>query len=285
LQALESLIPHERPFEHFQAFLESVLEQIRPRGILLMLDEFDKLQEGIDHHITSPQVPENIRYLLHSEPDLAAILTGSRRLKRLREEYWSALFGIGSRIEVGPLPFGDAVRLVTDPVKGRLVFVPGATDYIVKVCACQPFLIQSLCNRLFDQAAERGDRTITVSAVKFAAEDMVRDNEHFATLWEYSGTEVRRLILQLCVELEAAPDIVTSELIQDRLRELGVSQSASGFAEDLVRLRELEVLSEHNDGGGLIYGVAIPLMADWIRKHIDFKLQVDAARREAEELL
>ena len=36
-----------------------------------MIDEFDKLQAGIDDGITSPQVPENIRHLLQHQPGLA----------------------------------------------------------------------------------------------------------------------------------------------------------------------------------------------------------------------
>ena len=60
-----------------------------------MLDQFDKLQEGIDNGITSPQVPENIRYLVQTYPRFSAILTGSRSMKRLREEYSSALYGLG----------------------------------------------------------------------------------------------------------------------------------------------------------------------------------------------
>ena len=73
------------PFEIFEEFLAISLEAAKPNGILLMLDEFDKLQEGIDEGITSPQVPENIRHILQHHRRLAAILTGSRRLKRLRE--------------------------------------------------------------------------------------------------------------------------------------------------------------------------------------------------------
>ena len=88
-----------------------------------MLDEFDKLQEGIDAGITSPQVPENIRHLLQHQPGVCAIITGSRRLKRLREEYWSALFGLGYRVGVSALSIDDARRLVTDPVEGRLAYL------------------------------------------------------------------------------------------------------------------------------------------------------------------
>ena len=86
VKALSTAFSGSRPFEVFELYIQTILEAASPRRLLLMLDEFDKLQEGIDAGITSPQIPENIRYLLHTYPNLSAILTGSRRLKRLREE-------------------------------------------------------------------------------------------------------------------------------------------------------------------------------------------------------
>jgi len=284
-QTLPTLIPEDHPFEHFERFLSGALERIHPRRLLVMLDEFDKLQEGIDSGITSPQVPENIRYLLHNYPDFAAVLTGSRRLKRLRDEYWSALFGLGYRVDVGALSLADARNLVTEPVRGRLVFVPEARDQIVDLCARQPFLIQSLCNRIFDQAAGSGELTITLGAVASAAAEMVRDNEHFMTLWDYARTEVRRLILQLCVELADEPDPVTSEILSERLAELRVIRSSTQLSDDIAALRELDVLEERHVRGGMSYRVTVPLMATWIREHVDFRLQIAAARRESEESL
>ena len=134
-----------------------------------MLDEFDKLQEGIEAGITSPQVPENIRHLLQHQAGLGAIITGSRRLKRLREEYWSALFGLGHRIGISGLPTEEARRLVTRPVEGMLDYLPQACERAVELCACQPFLVQSLCNRVFEQAAAGNGRTVTRDIVEEAA--------------------------------------------------------------------------------------------------------------------
>jgi len=152
-KALNHYFANDRPFEALDVLIAGWLESIRPKRALLMLDEFDKLQEGIDNKLTSPQVPENLRYLFHTYPSLSGILTGSRRLKRLREEYWSALFGLGFRIGLDPLEIEEAQALVTEPVKGQLVYVPGARDQVVTLCACQPFLIQSLCNRIFEYCA------------------------------------------------------------------------------------------------------------------------------------
>ena len=285
VKALSTAFSGPRPFEVFELYLQDVLEAASPRRLLLMLDEFDKLQEGIDAGITSPQVPENIRYLLHTYPSLSAILTGSRRLKRLRDEYWSALFGFGHRVPVSELPLEDARLLVTQPVEGRLTYVPEARDRVVELCSQQPFLIQSLCNRIFEHAARSGERTVTVGVVNTTAQEMVQDNEHFRTLWDYAETERRRFVLALCQQLEGEPDPITLSLLEPKLEECGIALlHGDRLGDDLEFLRELELLELQDTARGSAYMLAVPLMAAWIQRNIDFEDQRQQAVRESEEI-
>ena len=248
VKALATAFSGSQPFEVFELYLQAVLEAARPRRLLLMLDEFDKLQEGIDTGITSPQVPENLRYLLHTYQGLSAILTGSRRLKRLREEYWSALFGFGHRVPVSELPLEDARLLVKQPVERRLTYVPEAMDRVVELCSRQPFLIQSLCNRIFERTALSHERTVTVGAVDAAATEMVQDNEHFRTLWGYAGTERKRFVLSLCQRLKGGPDPITLRLLETKLEEYGIPlPHYSRLGDDLEYLRELELVEPPRD--------------------------------------
>ncbi len=271
------------PFEAFEIYIAAAVEAASPRRVLLMLDEFDKLQEGIDTGITSPQVPENIRHLLQHQPGLSAIITGLRRLKRLREEYWSALFGLGYRIGISALPLDDARRLVTEPVAGRLGYLPQARDRLVELCAGHPFLVQSLCNRVFERAASGGDRTVTADAVEEAATEMVRDNEHFRTLWDYAGTARRRLLLALCDRLAEGPDAVNLDLFGVKLEEHGVPlRRASELDGDVAELRELELLDFDASYRGGTYRLSAPLMARWLRMNEDFRALVVRAKQEAE---
>ena len=271
------------PFESFEIYIAAAVEAASPRRILLMLDEFDKLQEGIDAGITSPQVPENIRHLLQHQPGVSAIVTGSRRLKRLREEYWSALFGLGYRVGISALSLDDARRLVTEPVDGRLGYLPQARDRLADLCARHPFLVQSLCNRVFERAASGGDRTITVDVVEEAATEMVRDNEHFRTLWDYAGTARRRLLLALCDRLAEGPDAVNLDLFSVKLQEHGVPLRRDIELDgDVAELRELELLDFDDSYRGGTYRLSVPLMARWLRMNEDFKALVARARQEAE---
>ena len=281
--ALGRALSDGHPFETLTIYLDAALQAARPRGILLMLDEFDKLQERIDDGTTSPRVPENLRHLLQHQPGLGAVITGSRRLKRLREDYWSALFGIGYRIGVSALPEADARLLVTEPVAGRLRYLPQARDRIVELCACHPFLIQSLCTRVFNEAATTNDRTVTVAVVERAATETVRDNEHFQTLWGYAGSERRRLILALCDRLADEPDAVTIYLLRTELENHGVPvRRDRELADDVAELRELELLDHDRSYRGGSYRLSIPLMAKWLRINMAFDDLVVCAREEAE---
>ena len=282
--ALDRVFASDHPFEVFEEYLSAALAAAKPRRVLLMLDEFDKLQEGIDTGATSPQVPENIRHILQHHEGLSAILTGSRRLKRLREEYWSALFGLGYRLGISALPREDARRLVTEPVAGRLSYLPAARDRLSELCARHPFLIQSLCNRVFEQAAESDERTITVDAVNVAASEMVRDNEHFRTLWDYAETHRRRLLLTLCESLANEPDAINLELLDSKIEGHGVHVARQSYlGDDLDYLRELELVEFDKSYRGGTYRIAVPLLGMWIQTSIDFDDAVARAREEAEE--
>ena len=284
LSALNQAFAGEHAFETFELYLSAAIDAANPRRVLLMLDEFDKLQEGIDAGITSPQVPENIRHLLQHQPGVSAIITGSRRLKRLREEYWSALFGLGYRIGISALSIDDARRLVTEPVDGTLAYLPQARDRLVELCACHPFLVQSLCNRVFEQAAARCASTITVDAVQHAATEMVRDNEHFRTLWDYTGSARRGLILALCDRLQGGPDAVNLDLLEVELRKMRVPlRRVRELADDVTELRELELLDFDDSYRRGTYRLAVPLMAQWLQMNVDFDDLVVRAREEAME--
>jgi type I restriction enzyme M protein len=284
-------ISPESPFTDFREYLELVLTFLEPLGLglVLMLDEFDKLQEGIDNGVTSPQVPENIRFLIQTYSRFSAILTGSRRLKRLREEYWSALYGLGTSIPVTALDTESARKVVTEPVRDQLVFSQEAIERVIELTARHPYLMQCLCNRVFDYAVQTKSRSITVSAVNDAAHTLVRDNEHFASLWDYAalgpdtGRNRRQLILLLCALSFKQATHIGFGTLRERLAQVGVDVEDELLDADLSYLRELELIEFSGEIGDGEYRLAIPLMADWIEQQQDADVVASRARNEAEE--
>jgi type I restriction enzyme M protein len=284
-------ISETSPFADFHEYLQLVLSVLEPLGLglVLMLDEFDKLQEGIDNGVTSPQVPENIRFLIQTYPKFSAILTGSRRLKRLREEYWSALYGLGTNIPVTALDTESARNVVTQPVRDRLTFSNEAVDRVIEVTARQPYLMQCLCNRVFDYAVQTKVRSITLSIVNEAALGLVRDNEHFANLWDFAargpqtGRQRRQMILLICAMSFKQRTHVSFGTLQEQLVQTGVEVDEEALDADLGYLRELELIEFSGEIGDGQYRLAIPLMADWIEQQQDADVVTGRARAEAEE--
>jgi type I restriction enzyme M protein len=290
-EACKNGISVGNPYIDFREYLNTILRVLAKMhlGLLLMLDEFDVLQEGIDHGVTSPQVPENIRYLIQTHRRFSAILTGSRRLKRLREEYWSALFGLGTSFQVTALDSESARRVVVEPVKGKLTYSPEAVDRVLTLSAKQPFLLQSLCNCVFDFAAETKSRVITVDSVNEAASALVKSGGHFSKLWDYAaqGTATGRrrcqyILLVLADAFKRSMDLDFGGL-QEVLLQNGVEISDEAIAADLEYLRELELVSLVAVTGPGRYQLAIPLMADWIDQEQDSEVVRRRAIAEAEE--
>ncbi|MCD0458674.1 N-6 DNA methylase [Roseiconus lacunae] len=285
-RAIRKGISEDTPFQDFREYLELVLEQLAEQnlGILLMLDEFDKLQEGIDLEVTSPHVPENIRYLVQSLPRFSAILTGSRRLKRMREEYWSALFGLGTRFGVTSLSKLHAERLIVDPVKKMFAFAKPAVDRCYELTAGQPYLLQCLCNRIFDSAVTGSLKSITVDHVERAAQALVKDNEHFASLWDYTEFDRRRFLLCLLWQERHSDVPMKLGVIEAKLEEAGVELPEELLIADLEELIELELVDRNGESSSTHYSLSIPMMGQWIDSQQDSDMLRSRARGEAEDI-
>lgn len=280
-RAFKKALDELPPFEAFKEFLEAVIAAIAPRRLLLMLDEFDRIQEGIDSGVTSPQVPQNIRFMLNNYPEVTAILTGSRRMTQMRKEYWSVLFGLGNKIEVTAIDRDEALRLVSEPVAGRLVYPPAVVDRIVDLCACQPFLIQQLCSQVFDRCAKVHQVSVSQELVEEAANELVSGLEHFEAFWDFSGSERARFILcvvhRLCQVADGA--LVTLPMIEDELTRAKVRIKRDELVGDEIKkLIELELIRMEKDGQ---YRLAVPLLALWISRNKDFEDQRERAERES----
>ena len=292
LDASFEIVTTRDPYTALRSYVDRVVDAIAPRHLLLLLDEFDKVQDGIDSGVTSPQVPENIRHLLQTREGVDAILTGSRRLKRLREEYWSALFGFGYRIPVAALDDAAARELVVAPVAGRVRYDSAVVDAIVSESARQPYIIQYICAKVFDVLAEGRRGHVDRAVLDQALVRTVEDYEHLAALWGYAGRrdpeqksgavgERRRYLLCVVDRLSKRQDRLGVELLRSRLDDEGIAVSPKALLTDLNALVELELLDTVDRGSGPEYRIAIPLFARWMGRHKDYPHQLQLALEES----
>lgn len=271
----------DQPFTRFRGLLEIIREAVRPKRLLLILDEFDRVQEGIASGITSDQVPENIRHVFQTYGDIGGIFTGSRTIRRLRQEYWNVLFGLGESHQLRGLEQKSALDLVEKPVAGRLVYSPAASRRIVELCARQPLLIQSICGRLFEVCKEFAERTVTVEMVDKVAEEKAGDNEHFETLWGYIRSHRQHCLAFIVDELAEQHGTLAFNAILDASERHGVRFRGAGELErDLEDLLDLEVLGARGERRRQIYRIEVPLFSMWLKRTKDFEQYRRAAMEE-----
>jgi type I restriction enzyme M protein len=270
------------PYEHFRIILEQCLEVLGSRRLLLVIDEFDRLQEGITSGVTSDQVPENIRHLFQSYNQMAGILTGSRKIRRLREEYWNVLFGIGDPVILRGLEEKAVRDLITKPVEGRLTYTPAAVDAIAHLTAGQPRIIQTLCSRLFD-LCDQGENTrlITEAMVEQVAEEKARDYEHFKVVWSAIQSPVDQFVAITINDMErSGMTRVSFSLLQDELSSKRLSISQKNLDAALDNLRDLEVIGERITDSTKHYFIEIPLLSRWLLQNQDQERLREDAQNE-----
>jgi type I restriction enzyme M protein len=269
------------PYERFRIVLEQCLEALGSRRLLLVIDEFDRLQEGIDSGVTSDQVPENIRHLFQTYNQMAGILTGSRKIRRLREEYWNVLFGIGDPVILRGLE-PEAVRdLIVKPVEGRLTYASAAVAAISHLTAGQPRIIQTLCSRLFDLCEQRNIQIITEAMVAEVAEEKARDYEHFKVVWSAIQSPVDQFVSLTVNRMERDGTLnVSFPLLQDELAAQGVRLNQKQLDASLDNLRDLEVIGERITDSTKLYSIEIPLLSRWLLQNQDHERLREAAQNE-----
>ena len=203
-------------------------------------------------------------------------------MKRLREEYWSVLFGLGTRISVSSLDPESAKKLVVEPVSGLLAYASEAVDQIIHLTAGQPFLLQCLCNRIYDNAAVLKSRAVTLDLVNRAASELIEDNEHFAFLWGYMTFDRRRLLLAILEQEMTGGKKISLGALQEMFAYYGLELNDEMLISDLEFLREIELVDLHGEKDGGHYTLTIPLMGQWISSQHDFSVLRKKALLEME---
>jgi type I restriction enzyme M protein len=279
---LSSAFKGSKPFDTLRLYVEQALDAVTPRKILLMLDEFDHLHVGTQSGVTNPQVPDNIRSLVHEHKNLALIISGTKELKKIRDDYWSTLFGFAYTIPVSGLSEDAAGDLVKIPAQGQLIYQAGAVDEIVRLSGNQPFLIQTLCSRIFSGAVETGNPSVGKSQVANAAERMGKDNEHFRNLFSREiNSDLQRIIFVMIVKnFERDGTRFNRGGIEQELYNQNVPYLEEEIDDEIDHLISLELVKNHDtdrsDSSG--FEPLVPFFGIWINQNVDYEQLIQTIR-------
>lgn len=141
--------------------LNALLERlgvILPSGrrVILAMDEFELIEQGIDAGRLSPELLPYLRALIQRHPWLGLIFAGLHTLEEMGRDYQNAFFSQSEPLRVGYLKPRDAERLITNPhPEFSLEYEPELVAEVIRLTHGQPYLIQRLCWELVNRWNER----------------------------------------------------------------------------------------------------------------------------------
>lgn len=258
-------------FWDFRQILEQYLTSTAEKHIILLFDEFEYLDIAIKDEKLPERVMENLRHVFQHYDRLGVVLTGSHRLIKLREEYWSILFGLTLRKDIGALDRQAAEELVTKPLQSFVQFTPEAVAYIVELAACQPYFIQMIAHTLVSDLQQKQDTSliIPVRIEAIVPSAIEAASEHLQYMVNHAKLARQKTILAYIAKQQNIDTPVTHQDLTNFLSIQGIASSASLLAQDLELLRENDLIVMVRGGPQSLYRIPIELLRYWIQDHID----------------
>ncbi len=196
-----------REGESVEEFLDRLAPARGERFVVLMLDEFEKLEQRMDEGAVSRNFLEYLRHLMQHRPELLVVLSGHHTLQERMGRYWEPLMGVARSVRVSYLEEDAARRLITDPWDGfRLQYTEESIQRLLTATGRQPMLLQLACSAVIREVNNRMGRegyeaypTARPEEVERALDQLLREGEtwYFDAVWDWLTEEQRAALIRL----------------------------------------------------------------------------------------
>ncbi len=199
------------PSAVFRSFIESVLEHCPHRKLLLLFDEYELFEDKLDNGVLTKDVLLILANLMENLP-MFLIFTGSQHLEERRTEYWGILEKAHEYRRISYLQPADSLRLIQQPVSGRVTYADDTVQSILRLTAGHPFFTQAVCQYLVDALNEDRTNTVTAAILDVVVEMIV---EHpfpqMTFLWDTLQREQKLTLALLAESIETASGHASAE--------------------------------------------------------------------------
>jgi hypothetical protein len=183
----------------FDIFLDRVETQLYERRLIILIDEFEMLEDQIKNGRLKPEFLDYMRSIMQHHPRVNFLLAGTHRFEQLTQANWSVFFNIARQYRLSRLSAAGAEGLIKTPVAGYLEYGPFTVEKIRSLTADQPYLIHLLCRALIDLCNEQRKVYVTINDVNNARRIAMQTcASHFDWLWKHLPFDEQRLLAVIC---------------------------------------------------------------------------------------
>ena len=254
--------------EYFlNSFLPNIYTKINNRKLVLLLDEFDVLNNYTGEEASEHFFPY-LQSLIQKDANLVLIPVIGRRLKDVTTLL--ELFHQAPNQEIGLLDKQNTTKLITEPTKEVLHYTPEAIERIFSLCAGHPYFTQIVCFNLFSQARKQEQWMITVEDVEQIIDRYIETGEAGLT-WFRDGLPIaERVVLSVIAEITHQNTINNQFLDKSPLEWLEdhgvvITQDLETAISNLVEWGYLKTLPFNH------YQIVIELVFYWLLKRYNFQ--------------
>lgn len=156
-----------------QGFLPEVYETIEEKNVVLMLDEFDRLDK-INQH-TENRFYQYFKQIVTRDKKLFILPVIGKPIEDI-SKYFQDSFRQAILQKIGLLDDSDAKELIINPTK-KLKYQDTAIETILKLSANHPYFTQVLCFTLFNSAKARDRWEVTSQDVESIVEKAITHSQ------------------------------------------------------------------------------------------------------------
>ncbi len=239
---LQPLLLYENPYGEFTAFLKNTVDSLPDNGLLvLILDEYEQLQENVETGTLSPKIFPFFRSLMQHSPRLSFILAGTHRPKDMSQNYWGILLNLVLPHEITTLSRKETEKLIREPVAGEAEYEREAVERIWLATRGHPYFIQLICHGIIREMNSQNsmDRMVQVNNVKRIIGELIKENQHLRYLWDNCSSGQKLVLSALAGLSESAREYIPRSLILSRLHPAGLFEDGINDALKKLETRHL----------------------------------------------
>jgi hypothetical protein len=247
------------PFTRFEEWLDEVERVLGHQMALLMLDEFEVLEQMLQKgRFDEAIVLGMLRHLIQHRPRFKVLLAGSHTLQEFQR--WSSYLINVQVIHISYLSAAETQQLVESPVQSfALRYAPDAAHRLVALTRGHPFLVQLLCAEvvaLKNEQPPRQRRLATLNDVETAVPLALEHGSFFFADIEKNQVDMVALEVLCLIARAGERKAVLRQTLVDYV------PSLMALEEALTTLQHRELI-ELVEGG---YQFQVELIRRWFAK-------------------
>jgi hypothetical protein len=249
----------------FERFLDDAQEWLERRKLVLLIDEFEVLNDEAESQQIDKHLFDYLRSLVQERQCLHLLLAGTHTLEELTSEYWSIFFNLANHRRLANLTPEAARQLICDPMKEYLEYDPFAVEKIRSLTGDQPYLIQLFCHSLVRHCQASTKDYVTINDVNVVLEEVKQSGrQYFNWIWEQASREERIILAIIAQASGDGEQLVSFNDVERIFREYRLSYTRESLVASLRNLRNSDVIVDEPDEQR--YKITVGLTRSWLHE-------------------